>query len=91
MFSAALGSPKNNPLLNSHKSQMSGKPKKSAINYVFKTVYLQENKIEQYRKALEAKILIEPGDFQLKQAFERDWYLNNDKFLKGKLGRLTKC
>jgi hypothetical protein len=53
---SAVASP--NPLLNSHKSQMSGKIKKSGINYVFKTVYLQENKIEQYRKALEAKILI---------------------------------
>lgn len=34
---------------------------------------------------------MQPEDFELKDAFVRDWYPNNDKFLKNKLGRLLAC
>ena len=59
--------------------------------YVIDTPYLQENKVEGYKNAIEKKMILHPEDFTLEGPFERAWYPTTEKLLKTKLGKLHLC
>ena len=60
-------------------------------DFIIDTPYLNEEKVDQYRQALTEKISVEPDQFEIENQFEKEWYPNNSKYLKGKLGKLSFC
>ena len=62
-----------------------------SVSRLIDTPFLNTEKVESVREALEKKVILDSDQFDLLSPFQSEWYPNNEKFLKTKLGKLFYC
>lgn len=86
MRPTALGETKNDELFS---SILSGNAPKKL--FVMPTQTFNEEKLTQYREALEKQFSITKEQFEITKAFVQPWYPKEDKQRRNKLGSLSLC